>query len=90
MSDRIGQDPDDVERLAAEFAARAVELDELRGAIGSRIASSDWTGPDRDRFHAEWDDSLSPSVANAADALRSAAQTASANADHQRVASGAA
>ncbi len=90
MSDRMGQDPDEVDRLAVEFDGRATEIDELRAAIDGRIASSAWSGPDRDRFHSEWDASLAPSVAQAADALRAAAQTASANAAHQRVASGAA
>jgi len=90
MSHQIGMDPDEVDGLATEFDIRATEIDELRTAIHGELESSVWTGPDHDRFQIEWDTTLAPAVSQASDALRAAAQTASSNAAHQRLASGAA
>lgn len=87
MHAMVGQDPEEVDALAAEFELRATELDATRTAIAARLGGSAWSGPDRDRFQSEWDGRLAGQVGQTADALRAAAHRAAASARDQRLAS---
>lgn len=87
MAEYIGQIPEEVDRLADEFEVKAGELDDLKTAITAKLGGTTWTGPDRDRFQADWEGALSQNVTQLVQQLRSAGQQASANAQEQRDAS---
>ncbi len=87
MAEYIGQIPEEVDRLADEFEVKAGELEDLKTAITAKLGGTTWTGPDRDRFQADWEGALSQNVTQLVQQLRSAGQQASANAQEQRDAS---
>jgi hypothetical protein len=87
VADNVGQIPEDVDQLASEFELKAGELETLKGAISSRLNGTVWTGPDRDRFQADWDGALSQNITQVIQQLRGASQVAANNAQEQRDAS---
>ncbi len=87
MAEYIGQIPEEVDRLADDFELKAGELEDLKSMITSKLGGTTWTGPDRDRFQADWEGALSQTVTQMIQQLRSAGQTAAANAQEQRDAS---
>ncbi len=87
MAEYIGQIPEEVDALAGEFEAKAAELEDLKSSISAKLAGTTWTGPDRDRFEADWEGALSATVTQMVQQLRGASQVASANAQEQRDAS---
>lgn len=87
MAEYIGQIPEEVDALAGEFEARAAELEELKSSVSAKLAGTTWTGPDRERFEADWEGSLSANVTQMVQLLRSASQVAAGNAQEQRDAS---
>lgn len=87
MAEYIGQIPEEVDRLADEFEVKAGELEDLKTAITAKLGGTTWTGPDRDRFQADWEGSLSQNVTQLVQQLRGAGQHAAANAQEQRDAS---
>lgn len=87
MAENIGQIPEEVDALAADFEAKAGDLENLKSAISSKLGGTTWTGPDRDRFEADWEGSLSHNVTQIVQQLRGAGQTAADNAQAQRDAS---
>lgn len=90
MDGRVGQDPDEVDRLADEFDHRATELLELQRGVSARLASTVWSGPDRDRFEHDWSTATGAFIARVVEALRGASAAAADNARDQRAASGVA
>lgn len=86
---RWGADPDALERGAAEFSALGRRLDELaaRGTAGLRAAA--WTGPDAERFRAQWSGRHRPALAAIADRCVTSARGLRRHADEQRRASAA-
>ena len=89
MAENIGQVAEDVDLLATEFETKATDLETLSTNISAKLAGTTWTGPDRDRFEADWEGSLSQSIVQVVQVLRSAGQLAAQNAQEQRDASGA-
>ena len=87
MSDNIGQIPEEVDALAAEFELKAGELEDLKSAISAKLSGTVWTGPDRDRFEADWEGALSQNITQVIQQLRGASQLATDNANEQRDAS---
>jgi len=87
MSDYIGQVPEEVDALAADFESKAGDLENLKSVISGKLAGTTWTGPDRDRFEAEWEGALSQNVTQITQQLRAAGQLAADNAQQQRDAS---
>jgi uncharacterized protein YukE len=87
MSDYIGQIPEEVDQLSAEFEAKAGDLETLKSAINAKLGGTTWTGSDRDRFQADWEGSLSTNITQIVQQLRGASQLASGNAQEQRDAS---
>jgi hypothetical protein len=87
MAQFLGQIPDEVRLRAAEFDAKATDLENVITALKSKLGSTTWVGPDRTRFEGDWDSTLSGSIRNVAGALRVAATTARCNADQQDTAS---
>lgn len=89
MAENIGQVAEDVDLLAAEFETRASDLETLKSHISAKLSGTTWTGPDRDRFEADWEGQLSQTITQLIQQLRSAGQLAAQNAQEQRDASGA-
>lgn len=87
MSDNIGQIPEEVDQLASEFELKAGELEDLKSAITAKLSSTVWTGPDRDRFEADWQGAFSQNITQVIQQLRQASQLATHNAQEQRDAS---
>lgn len=87
MAQFLGQVPEEVDALAADFDAKANDIDTIITALKSKLGSTTWTGADRDRFEGDWDGQLSSALRNVAGALRDAATLARGNADQQRQAS---
>ncbi len=87
MSQFLGQIPEEVDALAQEFGNRADEIDTIISAITAKLGSTTWTGPDRDRFEADWNGQLSTSLRAVGGTLRDAQAIAKSNAEQQRTAS---
>ena len=87
MSDYIGQVPEEVDQLSAEFETKAGDLEHLQSLITGKLAGTTWTGPDRDRFQSDWEGQLTTSITQMVAQLRGASQLAADNAQEQRDAS---
>lgn len=87
---RVGQDPDEVDRLGADLGAAAGTLQSLRQEVSGLMGGTTWSGPDRDRFESEWSGPTASLISRASEALEEASRAASASAQRQRVASGTA
>jgi len=87
MAEYTGQIPEEVDALSAEFEAKAGELEDLKSAISAKLAGTTWSGPDRDRFEADWESALSANITLMIQQLRGASQVAANNAQEQRDAS---
>ena len=89
MAENIGQVAEDVDLLATEFETRATDLETLKSNISAKLSGTTWTGPDRERFEADWEGQLSQTITQIVQGLRGASQLAGQNAQEQRDASGA-
>ena len=87
MADYVGQVPEEVDALAADFEAKAGDLEGLKSAISAKLGGTTWTGADRDLFQSDWESTLSSNIAQIVQQLRAAGTTASGNAQEQRDAS---
>jgi hypothetical protein len=87
MSGFLGQVPEDVEALGADFDAKATDVETLIQAINGRFSSTHWVGPDRDNFEATWTGEMTNSLNQLAQALRETGTIARNNASQQRSAS---
>ena len=87
MSGFLGQVPEDVEALAADFDARAGDVESLIQAINTRFGSTSWVGTDRDNFEASWNGDMTSNLTQLANALRDTGHVANSNAQQQRAAS---
>ena len=88
MADYIGQVPEEVDALAADFETKAGDLEALKSAISAKLDGTVWTGQDRDRFQADWEGTFSQNITTVVQQLRQAGQQAADNAQQQRDASG--
>lgn len=87
MDQYIGQVPEEVDALAAEFEAKAGDLESIQAALSAQFTHTTWTGPDRERFQGDWDSQLGTAFKQVAEMLRNGARAASGNAQEQRDAS---
>lgn len=87
MSGFLGQIPEEVEALAAEFDHRAGDVETLIAAITQRLQSTTWRGADRESFEASWSGEMTNNLTQLANALRETGQIANSNAQQQRTAS---
>ncbi len=78
----IGMDVDNVRLVARQVAQEADRLEGEITAIGNRISGASWTGPDRDRFVADWNHQRNQ-VRNVCQILRDASSTMLRNAQEQ-------
>lgn len=87
MSMFLGQVPEEVESLAMEFDNKAGDVENLIGAITTRLQSTTWRGADRESFEASWSGEMTNNLTQLANALRETGQIANNNAQQQRTAS---
>ena len=83
MGDWIGQNPDEVNDLAALFDTKAGELESLVQAITSKLAGTTWQGPDRTRFETQDWSTIQTNLTQAAQVLRDTGAVARNNATEQ-------
>lgn len=84
MASFYGMDIEQVEQLAVEFEHKAQDVDSIVQVIEGRLSSTDWRGPDADRFRNDWSGTLAPGLRNVAEVLREAAHSSRQNAEEQR------
>jgi hypothetical protein len=87
MAQFIGQIPEEVDALAAEFDNKAGDIDTIITGLTAKLGATTWVGADRNRFEGDWNSQLSSGLRNVAAALRDAAVLARGNAEQQRNAS---
>jgi len=87
MSGFLGQVPEDVEHLAAQFEAKASAVETLIAQVTTRLGSTTWVGSDRDNFEATWTGESTNMLNQLAQALRENGTLANNNAQQQRQAS---
>ena len=83
MTAFLGQIPEDVHSLGAEFIAQATEVENLVTAINTRLGATTWRGSDRDNFESTWNGEITNNLTQLANALREAGGVANSNADQQ-------
>lgn len=79
-----GQNPDEVEALATQLDARAIDIDSLISTLTERVHDTTWVGAERTRFEGEWTGPIATTLHEVADSLRDAAENARSNANEQR------
>lgn len=87
MTGFLGQIPEDVHALGAEFETQAGEVETLISAINTRLQATTWRGSDRDNFEATWSGEMTNNLTQLAQALRDTGTIANNNADQQTAAS---
>lgn len=87
MSGFLGQVPEDVEALAADFDTKASDVETLVSALTTRLGATTWVGTDRDNFEAAWSGDMTSNLTQLANALRETGTIANNNAQQQRAAS---
>jgi hypothetical protein len=83
----IGMDIDGVRRLAAQMDNNASQIDQPVGGLSGTLESTEWIGPDRERFVGDWHGTFTPQLRAVANSLRDTANAARINADQQEEAS---
>lgn len=87
MSGFLGQVPEEVEALGAEFGAKADEVETLISSVTTRLGATNWVGADRDNFEATWSGEITNTLTQLANTLRDTGTIANNNAEQQRTAS---
>ena len=87
MSGFLGQVPEEVEQLAADFNTKADEVETLQQAITTRLGATNWVGNDRDNFESNWTGEMTNTLTQLASTLRETGTIANNNAQQQRTAS---
>ncbi|NNN22403.1 MAG: hypothetical protein HKL80_10440 [Acidimicrobiales bacterium] len=82
-----GMDVDQVRQLANQMSQAAGEIESLSAQLTSALNSTQWVGPDQQRFMSEWTSQHSPNLRNVCQGLHQAAQLAIQNANQQEQAS---
>jgi uncharacterized protein YukE len=82
-----GMDIDGVRQLATQMDNNADQIAQLIGALDAALQSTEWIGPDRERFVGDWQGTFMPQLTTVANSLRDTAIAARDNADQQEQAS---
>ncbi len=84
----LGLDPEEMERVASRMDAEAQRMDEAIRQVTSQLKSTQWVGPDRDRFEQQWTSEHQVSVRRTVELLRENARNLKRHAKEQRTTSG--
>lgn len=87
MSNVWGLDVDQVRRLSSELNNEASTLAGIVAKLTSMLSSTQWSGPDAERFRSDWESVHARALRQAENALRDTADAARRNADQQESAS---
>jgi uncharacterized protein YukE len=87
MSGFLGMVPEDVELLAADFDAKAGDIETIISHLTTHLQNTTWRGADRENFEASWTGEMTNSLTQLASALRETGVVANSNAQQQRTAS---
>ncbi len=82
-----GMNIEGVRQLAAQMDNNAGQIEQLMGALNGALESTEWIGPDRERFVGDWQNTFMPQLTAVANSLRDTANAARGNADQQEQAS---
>ncbi|MEZ3161454.1 WXG100 family type VII secretion target [Microbacterium sp. BWT-B31] len=78
-----GLDVQQVRELSSQLNQKAGEIQQILTQLSSKLSSTQWNGPDAERFRNEWSGQHTASLKNVINALHDAAQKASKNASAQ-------
>ncbi|MDR2380521.1 MAG: hypothetical protein LBE08_05000 [Bifidobacteriaceae bacterium] len=84
-----GLDVQQVRELATLLGQKADEIDQIRAVLTTKLNATQWTGPDSEKFRADWSGQHTSSLNQVAQALRDTQQRANQNAQDQETASNA-
>jgi hypothetical protein len=82
-----GADVEQLRTLGNKLDHGATEIESQRNKLSTALDSTDWRGPDADKFKDQWRGEHTSLLNKVADALREAGQKAKRNADEQSTAS---
>ena len=85
----LGADPDALAELARELSAASRTLADISAVTVTGLRAGEWTGPDADRFLADWGRRDGAMLRRVAEACRAMVRTLERQADQQRRASAA-
>lgn len=88
MSGFKGMDVEQVRRLADQLDAKANVINDIAAQLSNQLGSTDWRGPDSERFRSDWDSHHRSALNRVMQALQDAARTSRRNANEQEHASG--
>lgn len=83
MAGFVGMNIEEVRTLARQLQDRAGQIDQIMTQLTGQLGSTEWRGPDADRFRSEWDSHHRQALHRVSEALRSASQAANTNAAQQ-------
>ena len=78
-----GADVVQLKELGSKLQAGASEIETQKSNLNKALHSTDWKGPDADKFRGEWDSNHMTQLSKVAEALKEAGQKARQNADQQ-------
>jgi uncharacterized protein YukE len=78
-----GMDIDAVRILASSMDGSAEQITTLMQRLTQQLQSTDWRGPDRERFLSNWQGQHVPQLNNVVNGLRDASTCARRNAEEQ-------
>ena len=82
-----GADIAQLKDLGTKLQAGSAEIEKQKNMLARALQSTDWKGPDADKFRSEWEGQHANALAKVAQALEEAGKQASRNATPQEEAS---
>jgi len=82
-----GADVQQLKTLGSKLQAGSNEIEQQRNTLNKVLHSTDWKGPDADRFRNEWQSQHMTALSKVAQALDEAGKKATKNANEQEQAS---
>jgi uncharacterized protein YukE len=78
-----GADVEQLRQLGSKLQQGASEIETQKATLTKLLHSTDWKGPDADKFKGEWEGQHSNMLTRVAEALNQAGDKARRNADEQ-------
>lgn len=78
-----GADIAQLKALGTKLQSGSSEIEKQKSALTKALESTDWKGPDADKFRSEWHSTHAAQLAKIAQALEEAGRQASRNAQQQ-------
>jgi hypothetical protein len=82
-----GADVEQLRQLGNKLQSGASEIETQKSTLTKLLHSTDWRGPDADKFKGEWDGQHATMLTKVAEALKQAGTQATRNAEQQSQAS---